>query len=224
MADGIMTRYEESQDIQGVVMQTITYQATGEISPTDGARSYRKDQVDGIWTLTEEFVQDNAGSWSSDGSCSSEPLESHARYALQVSQKVKNLWSVWKRNPSDEFLNRAENQINGKPWTPSEEVTDTWFNEFYFFYSSGVESFLCPRLTARFTHLEDGPPDTVNLGKIDDKPTEMFGYFSGYWLLSGVRSQQEGNKWRNTYEYLGAGPSSYAANSGWEVKLYGSGQ
>lgn len=218
----IMTRFEESRDISGIVMQTITQQDTSQITPNTEARSWRQDQTDGIWTITEEFlISDAAGTWSSDGSCSSEPLESHVRYALQVSEKVKNLWTVWKRNPSDEFLNRTENQIDGKPWTPSKEVTDTWFVEFYYFYSRGMESFLCARLTARFTHLEDGPPDTTNLGKIDDKPASMFGYGSGYWLLSGVRSQQEGNMWRNTYEYLGAGPASFASNYGWEPKIYG---
>lgn len=216
----IISRFEESKDVQGVVMQTITQQDTAQIEPNPAARSYRQEQVDGIWTLTEEFVEDNAGTWSSDGSCSSEPLESHNRWASTIPSKQKDLFATWKKNPSDEFLNRSENQIDGKAWTPSKE-TNTDFMEFWYFYSRGVESFLCARLTARFTHLEDGPPDTANLGKIDAKPAEIFGYGSTYWILSGVRSQQEGNMWRNTYEYLGAGPASFATGGGWEEKIYG---
>ena len=206
--------------MQQVVMQTITQQDTSQIDVNADARSYRQEQVDGVWTLTEEFLIDQgAGVWSSDGSLSSEPLETHISFK-GITTENKERWTVWKRNPSDEFLNRSENQIDGKPWTPSKEVADEIFVTFYSYIRRGVETWLAPRLTARFTELEDGPPDTANIGLIDGKPTSVFGYFEAYWLLSGVRSQQEGNKWRNTYEWIGAGPHSSAENAGWDQLLY----
>jgi hypothetical protein len=212
---GVISRIEETKDLQQVVMQTITQQDTSQMTPSEDARTYRQDQVDGIWTLTEEhLISQGAGTWSSDGSVSSEPLESHRQF-VNISSRCRDLWATWKRNPSDEFLNRAEYQIDGKPWNPAKEVEDDDFIIFYSYIRDGIESWLCPRLTARFTELEDGPPDTTNLGLIDGKPSSIFGYGTNYWLLSGVRSQQEGNMWRNTYEYLGAGP-----NGAWDEGLY----
>ena len=219
----IITRFEETKDIKKVVMQTITQQdVAGPISKNGNARSYREEQVDGVWTLTEEILIDQgAGVWSSDGAVSSEPLETHV-YFHDIANKVKNLWTVWKRNPAAPELSLPQNKISGSPWTPEAE-TDSKFITFYSYIKRGVETWLAPRLTARFTELEDGPPDTGNIGMIDNKPVNVFGYYEGYWILSGCRSQQEGEKWRNTYEYLGAGPSSSASNNGWEPTLYGGG-
>lgn len=212
---GVISRFEESKDLQQVVMQTITQQDTSEMTPNAEARSYRQDQVDGIWTLTEEFlISQGEGTWSSDGSVSSEPLETHISFA-EMTTRCKDLWTTWKRNPSDEFLNRPEYQIDGKPWNPAKEVQDEIFVMFYGYIKKGVESWLAPRLSARYTALEGGPPDTSNIGLIDGTPSEVFGYSAEFWILSGVRSQQEGAFWRNTYEYLGAGPQNV-----WDQLLY----
>jgi hypothetical protein len=68
------------------------------------------------------------------------------------------------------------------------------------------------------TVLEDGAPDMTKLGRIDqwgDWPAGFTQPEGTDFILSGVRSQQEGDKFRTTYEY-----QSSPAGTTWNPQLY----
>jgi hypothetical protein len=216
----IQTKIEESQDIQKIVLQTITRQSPDDITVNPNARSYRKEQVDGVYTLVEEFLLSQGHpQYSADGSVSSEPLESHKLFA-GTAQGVKDKWATWKRNPMADSLLKKNSGSDGAYWTPElDGVKDEYFAIFYPLYSSGIESYYASRITVRMTELEEGPPDMTNVGKIDagwegsgvKVPQTM------NFILSSVHGQQEGEFWRNTYEWLGSNPGSA---EGWSGPIY----
>jgi len=216
----IQTKIEESQDIQRVVLQTITQQSIEDISVNANARSYRKEQVDGVYTLVEEFLLDQGSpQYSADGSVSSEPLESHKLFK-DTAAAIKAYWATWKRNPNADSLAQKNSGSEGPFWTPEKDgVKDQYFAIFWVLYSAGIESYYAPRVIVRMTELESGPPDMSNVGTID-------GGWSGSgvqipsnmnFILSSVHGQQEGEFWRNTYEWLGSNPHS---GEGWNGPIY----
>lgn len=221
-------KIEESMGIDRCVMQTITQQSlSGEISKNPDARSYREDQTDGVYTLVEEFlIEQGSPQFSFDGSIGTEPLESHPKFNqggdFAIPAEIQKRWAVYKRNPNDAYLRgkgtgtTTENQLN--LWQPAME-DDASFVVFYTFQQKGVESYYVGRVIVRVTVLEDGAPDMSNLGKID---TWGGGWPSGFtpppganFILSGIRSQQEGDHFRTTYEY-----TSSAGGSSWDANLY----
>jgi hypothetical protein len=220
----IQTKIEESRDIQKIVLQTITQQSIEDIEPNENARSYRKEQVDGVYTMVEEFLlNQGAPQYSVDGSVSSEPLESHKLFK-DVGTLTKANWATWKRNPSADSLAKANSGSVGPFWTPQTDgVLDEYFAIFWVLYSAGIESYYAPRITIRMTLLMDGAPDMTNLGTIDtngwpgagiSKPAGM------NFILSSCHAQQEGDQWRTTYEYLGSNPAS---GEGWNGPIYAGG-
>lgn len=221
-------KVEESMGIDRCVMQTITQQSlAGTIDKNPDARSYREDHTDGIYTLVEEFLlSQGEPQFSFDGSIGTEPLETHPLFngsgAFAVSDELKRQWTTYKRNPNDAYLvgkgtgATTENPTN--LWQPASEE-DPNFAEFYSYIKQGVETYYVGRTIARVTVLEEGAPNMENLGRID---AWGGGWPSGFqipWLsnfiLSGVRSQQEGNFFRTTYEY-----TSSPAGSSWDSDLY----
>jgi hypothetical protein len=81
-----------------------------------------------------------------------------------------------------------------------------------------MESYYVGRVTARVTVLEEGAPNMTNLGKIDawgDWPAGFQVAEGCNFILSGVRSQQEGSFFRTTYEY-----QSSPAGTAWNAILY----
>lgn len=209
------TRIEQSMGIDKIVLQTITQQSlAGEITKNPDARSYREDQVDGVYTLVEEVIlQQGDPQFSFDGSIGTEPLETHPLFnggTYDISEEIKKKWAVYKKNPADTFL---------AGWNPATE-TNANFVKFYDYIKKGVESYYVGRVTARVTVLESGAPDMRQLGGID---VWGGGWPSGFqppsganFLLSGVRSQQEGDFFRTTYEYQSA-----PAGAAWDIVLYG---
>lgn len=219
----VITKIEESKDIQRIVLQTITQQGIEDIEPNETARSYRKEQVDGVYTIVEEFlIEQGDPQYSADSSVSSEPLESH-RLFKNVSSSVKSFWATWKRNPNADSLAKANSDSDGPFWTPETDgVKDDSFAIFWVLYSSGIESYYAPRIVVRMTALESGSPDMSNAGVIDGGwagsgvqiPPNM------NFILSSVHGQQEGTFWRNTYEWLGSNPHS---GEGWNGPIYAGG-
>ena len=224
-------KIEESMGIDRCVMQTITQQSLeGEIELNPNARSYRQDQTDGVYTLVEEFlISQGEPQFSFDGSIGTEPLETHPLFntggGYALSDDLKKQWAVYKRNPNDAFLRgkgtgvTAENPLN--LWQPAAEA-DANFAFFYGYVKKGVESYYVGRVIARVTVLEVGAPDMSLLGGIDSWGggwPEGFippGGNASNFILSGVRSQQEGDRFRTTYEY-----TSSPANAVWDIYLYG---
>lgn len=220
-------RVEESMGIDRCVMQTITQQSLeGEISKNPEARSYREDHTDGVYTLVEEFLlSQGEPQFSFDGSIGTEPLETHPVFNaggnLAISDNLKKLYTTYKRNPADAFLAgkgtgvTTQNPLN--LWQPATEE-DSNFAAFYGYVKQGVESYYVGRVTARVTVLESGAPNMSLLGKIDEWSSWPDGFtppLGANFLLSGVRSQQEGNFFRTTYEY-----TSSAGGTAWDVTLY----
>jgi hypothetical protein len=221
-------KIEESMGIDRCVMQTITQQSLeGPIDKNSDARSYREDHTDGVYTLVEEvFISQGDDQFSFDGTMGTEPLETHPIFnkngAWVISEDLKKKWTTYKRNPTDPYLagkgigKSTENLLN--LWQPAEEL-DSNFIKFYEYIRAGVESYYVGRVTIRVTRLEAGAPNMSNLGRIDSYPwPEGFqppGGENANYLLSGVRSQQEGAFFRTTYEYM-----SSAAKSEWDAALY----
>lgn len=209
------TRVEESMGIDRCVIQTITQQSlTGEITKNADARSYREDHTDGVYTLVEEvLLSQGEPQFSFDGSIGTEPLETHPYFNggdKDIPANIKTKWAIYKKNPADAFLSG---------WTPANETNEN-FVFFYSYIKKGVESYYVGRVTARVTVLETGAPDMNSLGRIDGWGG---GWPSGFtppggdanFILSGVRSQQEGAFFRTTYEY-----QSSPAGSSWDFQLY----
>ena len=219
-------RIEKSMGIDRCVMETITQQSlSGEITKNPDARSYREDQVDGVYTLVEEFlIEQGEPQWSFDGSLGTEPLESHPAFNkngdFEISEEIKNRWAVYKKNPTDPFLAgkgtgaTSENKLN--LWQPAGEK-DPSFVVFYSFIRLGQESYYVGRVTARMTILEVGAPNCSGLGKIEDPdfPNGFSKPEGSTFILSGIRSQQEGDRFRTTYEY-----QSSPAGTAWNIQLY----
>lgn len=219
-------KVEESMGIDRCVMQTITQQSlAGEITKNPEARSYREDHTDGVYTLVEEFLLSQGDpQFAFDGSIGTEPLETHPVFntgSLAISDELKRLYTTYKRNPADSFLvgkgtgTTTENPLN--LWQPAAEE-DSNFAAFYGYVKKGVESYYVGRVTARVTVLENGAPDMSLLGKLDQWGTWPDGFTppgGANFILSGVRSQQEGNFFRTTYEY-----TSSAGGTAWDVTLY----
>lgn len=198
------TRKVESKDVTGIVLTTVTQQSFQEIQPSENARAYQLEHVDGVYTLTEETISGTGTVFSIESTTTQEPLETHPRFD-SIPADVKKNWVRWKKNPQDPIL---------AGWKPETEEDGT-FQELYSFYTYDVTSYLVPRVVVRMTELEQGPPDLGNIGKID-QPSVSAG--NGNFILTGAHGQQEGDNWRNTYEWLGSGPG------GWDEKIYGTGQ
>jgi hypothetical protein len=219
-------RVEESMGIDRCVMQTITQQSlTEQITKNPEARSYREDHTDGVYTLVEEFlISQGDPQFSFDGSIGTEPLETHPVFnggSLALTDDLKKLYTTYKRNPADAYLAgkgtgaTSENLLN--LWQPATEENSN-FVAFYGYVKQGVESYYVGRVTARVTVLEAGAPNMSLLGKIDQWGTWPDGFTpptGANFILSGVRSQQEGNFFRTTYEY-----TSSAGGTAWDVTLY----
>jgi hypothetical protein len=220
-------RLEKSMGIDRCVMETITQQSlSGEIPKNPEARSYRQDQADGVYTLVEEFlIEQGEPQFAFDGNIGTEPLETHPKFNkdgdFELSDEIKKQWITYKRNPTDPYLaGKGKGATDSNPlnlWQPAEE-DDPSFKVFYTFWKAGQESYYVGRVTARVTVLEDGAPDMTKLGMIDqwaDWPAGFIAPEGSTFILSGVRSQQEGNRFRTTYEY-----QSSPTGTAWNEILY----
>jgi hypothetical protein len=220
-------RVEKSMGIDRCVMETITQQSlSAEISKNPNARSYREDQSDGVYTLVEEFlIEQGEPQFAFDGTIGTEPLETHPKFNkdgdFEIPDEIKKQWITYKRNPTDPYLaGKGKGATDSNPsnlWQPAEE-TDPSFVVFYTFWKAGQESYYVGRVTARVTVLEDGAPDMTKLGGIDqwsDWPPGFTPPEGSTFILSGVRSQQEGDRFRTTYEY-----QSSPRGTAWNVQLY----
>jgi hypothetical protein len=196
-----IVRTVESMDVNGVVLTTKTSQSFTEFNASSDARAYQKEKADGVWTITEEEISGTGTIFSIESTTTQEPLETHPRFD-SIPTDIKRKWTKWKKNPQDSSLDG---------WTPETE-TNSNLQELYSYYTYDITSYLVPRVVVRMTELEDGPPDLSNIGKLD-QPAKKAG--PGNFILTGAHGQEEGKKWRNTYEWLGS------AAGGWDIKIYG---
>jgi len=206
----IDVKIETAQDIQKIVTITTTRQDVNDFSPNENLRSYRKELVDGVTTIVEEALDLTGAVYQGqiDGTTSTEPLLTHSLFKT-LPQDIRNKWTDW----------QAGRETPG--WKPSTETNATWV-KFWTRYSGGNDSYFAARITLRNTSLESGPPDQTNVGFIDDGWTNIPGVGSVVptqinFLLTSARGTQEGNLWRNTYEWTGCSPH---LDSGWDEDIY----
>jgi hypothetical protein len=223
---GTEVKVEETMGIDKCVMQTITTQSFDEIPKNTNARSYREDHSDGVYTLVEEFLlEQGTPQFAFDGTIGTEPLETNPAFNkdgnFEIPDDIKKLWAAYKRNPSDAYLAGkgagATSSNLSNLWMPALE-TNASFVVFYTFWKAGMESYYVGRVTVRVTALEEGAPDMTKLGKIDqygEWPPGFTAPEGSNFILSGVRSQQEGEFYRTTYEY-----QSSPAKTAWNIHLY----
>lgn len=201
----VETSVEYAGDISGQVLKTTTIESFGSIDAPSGSqlRSWKLGYTDGKQTLTkEEFDTFPEVVYSGDGSTSSEAIETHP--SLQgLSATDRNNWLLWKQNPNDPTLNG---------WNPKDD-TNPLIQKLYGWYSTGITTYLAPRVTIKHTTLEDQPPSLSLVGTIAD-PGGGFD-FEGNFIVTGVSFQQEGQKWRVTVEYLGS-----QRGQNWDPTIY----
>jgi len=222
------TKYEETMDLQKVVMRTITKQSFEEFEPDENARAYRKEQFDGVWTVVEEYLfHQGTAQWTLDGTTSTEPLESNAIFN-KVPADIRTYWQAWKRNPQNPILAKQNSKSEKDWWAPSVDgIKDPDFAKFYNRWALGYDSYLAPRIIIRMVAMEDGCPDQNNVGKIDSGwqalPGQSGQIPSGInFILTASRGQQEGDKWRNTYEWLASNINgrNFDGSIGWDPLIY----
>lgn len=205
----VIVKEEKSQDIQRIVTITTTEQDVEDFEPTNIAvRSYRKETVDGITTVVTERLDLEGQTYQGqiDGSTSTEPLITHSLFK-DLPQDIRNKWSNYQTGRDVGF------------WKPETE-TDTIWVQFWARYSGGNDTYFAPRITIRVTGLEDTPPDQTNVGKIDGGWSNVGSVQlpeGVNFLLTAARGNQEGDYWRNTYEWTGCSPH---AVEGWDPELY----
>lgn len=226
------TKYEETMDVNKVVMRTITKQSFQEFEPSEGVRSYRKEQFDGVWTVVEEYLFNNGNAqWTIDGTVSTEPLESNKIFKATIPDKLKRMWAAWKRNPQSPMIakEQAAKQgvtVSGSWWDPLNDgcTASADFYTFYIRWVIGYDSYLAPKIVIRMTEVENGPPSQENVGKIDAgwRGSNAHVPAGVDFILTAARGQQEGEKWRNTYEWMGSSSQSLNVdgNSGWDPLVY----
>lgn len=218
----ILVKQEFAKDVTGIVTQTDTYQDVTDPAPSTSARSWRKEYNDAVYTLVEESLYDQGNPiWSVDATVSSEPLETN-HYFAPMERAVRENWLRWKKNPNDPQFQPTDSQPNVSatdPWKPELEG-ETYFAWMYSLIQKGQEMYFAPRMMVRMSILEDTPPNATRLGFVDQP--EQRGFTGNVpagtdFLLSAARGQQEGNKWRNTYEWMGSG------QGGWDQTIYNPG-
>jgi hypothetical protein len=218
----VLVKEEYSRDITGIIVRTATYQDIEDITPDADARSWRQEHVDAVYTTVEESVyEQGAPVWAADATVQSEPLETN-HYFAPMEQAVRENWLRWKKNPNDPNFQPTNTQpdvSSTKPWKPELEGEE-YFAWLYSLIQRGQEMYFAPRMMVRMTILEDDPPNAERLGLVDQP--EQHGFTGTVpvgvdFLLSAARGQQEGNKWRNTYEWMGSAPG------GWDQTIYNPG-
>lgn len=220
-----IVRRESVMDVQKILTHTITSESFDEITPSQDARSWRLTHADGVYTLVEEYAGGDQSvpeyQGSVDSSLTTEPLETHAKFE-GFPDKLKNNWAEWKKNGSN-------GNFDPKTWTPEKETDHVFATSFWPRWRAGIESYLAPRITLRNTALEEGPPDQSKVGQIDDGWTNIPGISESTvggrnFILSGAKGNQEGVKWRNTYEWMGSdgqGKANDSVAGKWDNFLYG---
>jgi len=220
-----VVRRESSMDVQKILTHTITQEAFEEMTPSQDARSWRLTHADGVYTLVEEFAGGDQSTpeyqGSVDSSLTTEPLETHANFS-DFDDTLKNNWAEWKKNG-------VNGKFNPLSWTPETEKNQKFATSFWPRWRSGIESYLAPRITLRNTALEDAPPNQENVGRIDGGWANIPGITEGIvggrnFILSGAKGNQEGIKWRNTYEWMGSdgqGKVQDGQAGKWDNYLYG---
>ena len=206
------TTIERQCDLAGMITKTTTTESFTTIGPPDGGsalRGWRLSHTDGKYTLIKEEYESTGDVvvYAGDASTSSEAIETHPSLDA-LTKKQRNDWLLWKQNPNDSTLNG---------WDPSTD-NDEKIAKLYTWYSTGVTTYLAPRITVKHTTIENNPPSLDIIGSI----TSSAGGYSGNtgsrdFLITSVSFQQEGAKYRVTVEYL-------ASQKGktWDQKLYGS--
>jgi hypothetical protein len=127
-----------------------------------------------------------------------------------IPEDIKSNWLKWKAG-------QATNPVG---WNPN-SAGNQLFQSFYDLYSAGFEVYYAPKVVLRANGVENTEPDQSKVGVVDDSwsdkvkdlqiPTSM------NFILTSARGTQEGDMWRNAYEWLG----SAVNGQGWDADIYG---
>ena len=221
MAD-VETRLSWSRDQEGVYRKTITRQSFENIEPSGDAIQYKKDHSDAVYEIVEEHIDlGGDGVWQIDCTTGQEPIETHM-YFSSIPDSEKRNWALWKKDPKHP-------QLDPPGWDPYQSG-DTGIQTLLYWWNRDVTSYLAPKIVARWTVVEQHPPDCSGVGKIAQgwnlpeihKPSDV------NFLLAGANGKQLGSPtegeawWQNTYELLGSARSTDAGGgtTGWIEFLY----
>jgi len=221
MPSDVQTRVQWSRELDGAYRKTIVRQSFQEIEPAQISVQYRKEYADAVYTVTEDQIElGGEGVWSIDCTTTQEPIETHT-YFKDITETDKRNWALWKKDPKHP-------QLNPPGWDPYQSG-DTAIQTLLYWWNRDVTSYLAPRIVARWTVIENHPPDTSGVGKIAtgwdtpaiNKPADI------NFLLAGANGRQIGTPetgewWENTYELLGSARSTDAGGgtTGWITFLY----
>ena len=199
------TTIQDAKEASGLTVTTTTEESFEQIDfPAEFTRA-TLTQTDGKYTLVyEAYTENGNGVVSCDASTSTEPLESHPYFDDIRTTEEFGKWTTWKSNPSDPSLNG---------WVPLYS-TEAKIHDLYWWYASGITSYLAPRISVKETILLNEAPDLSSVGKLDFPPQGF--QWNGNWVYSGATVQQEGTKWRLTREWLGS-----AQGKSWDFRIYG---
>jgi hypothetical protein len=212
-----------SRDLDGVYRKTIVRQSFTDFEPAGNAIQYRKEYSDAVYQITEDVIElGGEGTWQIDCTTTQEPIETHIYFAT-IAETDKRNWALWKKDPKHP-------QLSPTGWDPSQSG-DTAIQTLLYWWNRDVTSYLAPRIVARWTVVEQHPPDTSQVGKIAvgwtlppiNEPEDI------NFLLAGATGKQLGSPtdgdpwWQNTYELLSSARNNTNGDdlqTGWIKFLY----
>jgi hypothetical protein len=214
-----ITEQTWARDLDGAYKRTDVSSSFENIEPASECIQYTKNLKDHTYTINEQFIESGGeGTWQIDCTVSQEPIEVHS-YFSDMSEVQKRNWALWKKDP-------YHPQLTPAGWEPStggsEDPSDNEkLNTLYYWWQRDVTHYLAPRVVAKWTAVENHPPDCSGVGKIAEGWVLPVGVPNVNFLLSGANGRQlgtpDGQTWyQNTYEFLGSAPSQ----TGWQPFLY----
>jgi hypothetical protein len=158
MPGDFVTRTSQSRDLDGVYRKTTIRQSFEDFEPVGDCIQYRKDHNDAVYEITEETIEAGGqGVWQIDCTTGQEPIETHMYFADMAAADKRN-WALWKKDPKHPNMDPA----GWDPYQSGSEKVQTLL----YWWNRDVTSYLAPKIVARWTVVEDHPPDCSGVGKI----------------------------------------------------------
>lgn len=222
MADPVENQITWTRDLDGSYRKTVTRQSFADFEPSGESLTYRKQHSDAVYQTSEDFIETGGeGIWQIDCTTTQEPIETHT-YFSSMSETNKRNWALWKKDPKHP-------QLDPPGWDPYQS-SSTEVQTLLYWWNRDVTSYLAPRIVARWTVVEQHPPDTSKVGKIAEGWTlpSINAPADINFLLAGANGRQIGTPtqgeawWSNTYELMGSARNTDAGqgSTGWIRFLY----
>jgi hypothetical protein len=205
-----------SKDARGNVTTEKVWQDFSDITPSNGVRAWSITQNDGVYTLTETFIDEinvpdpDGGpptkaypdTWSCEVSTAADPIESHPKFA-SISDANWEKYRKWRNGapePSD--------------WTPSQMGGNGAVLQAYI--NKEITTYLAPKIVIKHTFVSTAKPNLGKIGKLDYPSfAENMAPAGVNFILTGASCVQDGSVYKMSYEWLGS------ALGGWSTFLYG---